>query len=344
MSRAPGADTSDAEFIMSSNIMPRTRLATVAAFPKNYFLENLAVRSDNSVLVTALNHRELWYVPPSINGIQVEPQLLYTFPQFAMGIVEAEPDVFYISTSDIYTWHKSSLHRLDLRGWVPGNAVTSESVLRFSEPVRGLNGSCVIAPDVILLADCFASLIWRVDLSTDGGQPKARVWLKHDSMGYFPGQMKPEQPGVNGVQYAPKLNYLYYTATAKQLFMRVKVDPFTYDPAGEPELVGRGRMFDDFCVDQDGGFAYLTTHRQNTIDRLSLEPSRNTNARCSVAGDPFTDHLIGPSAGAWGRMPGEYGRTAYFTTDGGTASPPEGGVQTAKLVKAEFLPEEASGD
>ena len=103
-------------------------------------------------------------------------------------------------------------------------------------------------------------------------------------------------------------------------------------------------MFDDFCVDQDGGFAYLTTHRQNTIDRLSLEPSRNTNARCSVAGDPFTDHLIGPSAGAWGRMPGEYGRTAYFTTDGGTASPPEGGVQTAKLVRAEFLPEEASGE
>jgi hypothetical protein len=116
---------------MSSNVMPRTRLATVAAFPKNYFLENLAVRSDNSVLVTALNHKELWYVPPSSNGIQVEPQLLYTFPQFAMGIVEAEPDVFYISTSDIYTSHESSLHRLDLRGWVPGNAVTPESVLRF---------------------------------------------------------------------------------------------------------------------------------------------------------------------------------------------------------------------
>jgi hypothetical protein len=141
-----------------------------------------------------------------------------------------------------------------------------------------------------------------------------------------------------------ELNYLYYTATAKQLFMRVKADPFTYDPIGEPELVGGGRMFDDFCIDQDDGFAYLTTHRQNTIDLLSLEPSRNTNATCSVVGDPFTDHLIGPSAGTWGRMPGEYGRTAYFSTDGGTASPPEGGVHTAKLVRVEFLPEEASGD
>jgi hypothetical protein len=155
-------------------------------------------------------------------------------------------------------------------------------------------------------------------------------------MGYFPGQMKPEQPGVNGVKYAVKLNYLYYTNTAKQLFMRVKTDPDTFDPIGEPEFVGGGRMFDDFCIDQDGGFAYLTTHRQNTIDRLSLEPGQNTNGRFSVAGDPFTEELIGPSAGAWGRAPGEYGRVAYFTTDGGTASPPAGGARPAQLVRVEL--------
>src|ERR1700678_212170 len=329
------------EYIMSPSPVPQVSLTTVATFPKNYFLENLAVRSDNSVLVTALNHKELWYVPPSSNGIQVEPQVLYTFPQFAMGIVEAEPDVFYISTSDIYTWHESALHRLDLRGWIPGNAVTPESVLRFSGPVRGLNGSCVIAPDVILLADCFASLIWRVDLNTADGKPSARVWLRHESMGYYPGQMKPEQPGVNGVQYSPKRGYLYYTNTAKQLFMRVKVEPNTYGPVAEPEVVGGGRMFDDFCIDQVAGCAYLTTHRQNTIDRLSLDPTENSEKRISIAGDPFTPGLIGPSAGHWGRQSGEYGRLAFFTTDGGTASPPEGGPQPAKLVKVELLTEAA---
>jgi sugar lactone lactonase YvrE len=149
--------------------------------------------------------------------------------------------------------------------------------------------------------------------------------------------MKPEQPGVNGVQYSPKRGYLYYTNTAKQLLMRVKVDPATYDPVGEPEVVGGGRMFDDFCIDQDAGFAYLTTHRQNTIDRLSLEPAENSEERISIAGDPFSPGLIGPSAGHWGRQPGEYGRLAFFTTDGGTASPPEGGPQPAKLVKIELL-------
>ena len=33
-------------------------------------------------------------------------------------------------------------------------AVTPEAVLRFPEPVGGLNGSCVVAPGVILIADC----------------------------------------------------------------------------------------------------------------------------------------------------------------------------------------------
>ncbi|HWO35534.1 MAG TPA: hypothetical protein VNO32_42615, partial [Candidatus Acidoferrum sp.] len=59
--------------------------------------------------------------------------------------------------------------------------------------------------------------------------------------------------------------------------------------------------------------------------------------RISIAGDPFTPELIGPSAGHWGRRAGEYGRLAFFTTDGGTASPPVIGPQTAKLVKIELL-------
>ncbi|HME31793.1 MAG TPA: hypothetical protein VKG65_03475 [Terriglobales bacterium] len=154
-------------------------------------------------------------------------------------------------------------------------------------------------------------------------------------MSYFPGQLRPEQPGVNGVRYAPRANYLYYTATAKKLFMRVAVNPDTHEPSGEPELVLAGRMGDDFCIDEDAEVAYLTTHRQNTIDRVSLNPAKNSGFTQSVAGDPFTDQLIGPSSAAWGRAPGDYGRVAYFTTDGGTASPPPG-AQPAKVLRMRF--------
>lgn len=118
--------------------------------------------------------------------------------------------------------------------------------------------------------------------------------------------------------------------------MRLRVDPLTCDPAGEPECVAAGMMGDDFCLDENSGLAYIATHRENTIDRVSLTPSANKGFSESVAGDPISEKLIGPSSGAWGRGPGEYGRVAFFTSDGGTKSPPDGVVRTAKVLGVEF--------
>jgi hypothetical protein len=81
---------------------------------------------------------------------------------------------------------------------------------------------------------------------------------------------------------------------------------------------------------------YVTTHRENTIDRVPLEP--NSGSRRSVAGPPFTELLLGPSSGAWSRVPEEYGRVAYFTTDGGQTAPPPPDkiVRSAKVLRVEF--------
>ena len=322
---------------MSHNEAPQAQLTPVARFPVQYFLENLAVREDNSVLITVLNKNELWYVPPQSGDAEVEPVCIHTFDQPAAGIVEVEPNVFLVLCGNLYTTHESFAHRLDLRSWNPGSPLALELLCRFPEKARGLNGCCLLAPGVVLVADCFASLIWRLDLAADGSDPAIRVWLEHESMGYFPGKMKPEQPGVNGVRYAAKTNQLYYTATAKKLLMRVKVDPSTLEPAGAPELVVAGRMGDDFCIDEDAEIVYLTTHRQNTIDVVLMDPGLNSGFTQSVAGDPFTDKLIGPSSGAWRRSPGDYGRVAYVTMDGGTASPPPDGVaRPAQVVRVDF--------
>ncbi len=315
----------------------QAKLTTVASFPRHYFLENLAIRADHSVLVTVMNHKELWYVPPVNADLPVEPSHMFTFAEHATGIIEAGLDVFYIATSNLYTSHESYIHRLDLRGWTPGTPVDPEVILEFPGPVRGPNGICLIAPKSLLVADCFAGLIWRVDLPSAGGEPTARVWLKHDSMMHDPGGPMPDCPGVNGLKFAGKTNHLYYTSTMQRLFMRVLVDPETHEPAGKPEFVASGRMADDFCIDEDAGVAYLATHRQNTIDRVWLEPSRNGDTRHSVAGEPFTERLIGPTVGAWGRGPGEYGRVAYFMADGGTKSPPPDRiVRPATVLRVEF--------
>ena len=323
---------------MPSENLPQAKITTVASFPLKYFLENLAIRRDNSVLVSAMLTRELWYVPPVGGDVPVEPVCIHTFEQPTLGIVEIAPEVFYLHTCNLYTSHEGFLHRLDLRGWTPGTPVNPETVLRFPALARGLNGSCLIAPEILLIADCFAGLIWRVDFAEDDRKPTVQVWLKHASMDSDPLGPDWTQPGVNGLKLVTKTSYLYYTSTAKQLFMRVRVDPQTHEPAGEPEFVSGGRMADDFCVDEEAGVAYLTTHRQNTIDRVSLEPGENRDfERHSVAGNPFTELLIGPSAGAWGRGAGEEARrVAYFLSDGGTKSPPNSGPRPAKLSRVEF--------
>ncbi len=321
---------------MSHNKAPQAHLKTVAEFPKTYFLENLAVREDNSVLVTAMNHNELWYVPPADGDMEVEPTRLHTFDTPTTGLVEIAPNVFLMLAGNLYTTHESFIYKIDLTHWSPGQPIHPELFCRFPSEARGLNGCCLLKPGVLMVADCFASLIWRVDFTLDGGEPVVRVWKAHDSMGYYPGKMKPEQPGVNGIRYAARTHYLYYTATAKKLFMRIAVDPDSLEAKGEPEVVVAGRMGDDFCIDEDANVIYLATHRQNTIDVVSMDPGLNSGFTQSVAGDPFTEALIGPSGGAWGRKPGQQGRTAFFIMDGGTASPPPGGPQTAKLLRVDF--------
>ena len=315
------------------------KLTPVAFFPKGSFVENLAVRRDGSILVTILSSKELWYVPTPRDNLPVEPIPMYKFPYRTMGIVETEPDIFYLCTSEIYTTHESTLERLDLRGWKPGDEIHPKRVLKFGEPVGALNGACLVAPGVILIADARAGLIWRVDLTEDGMTGTARVWLQHESMAIDPNNaLIPPQPGINGVRYDSTTGFLYYTSTQRQLFMRVRVDSDTQNPVGSPEFVAGGTMADDFLIDEKAGVAYVTTHRENTIDCIVLKANGDNPPRDIIAGEPFDEKVVGPTSGAWRRGPGDYGRVAYFTTDGGTAAPlPDGIVRPAALLRVEFL-------
>ena len=162
------------------------------------------------------------------------------------------------------------------------------------------------------------------------------LWLKDSSMKPTFFSLFNKQPGINGLEYAEKSHFLYYTSTARRLFMRVRVDPTTLDAASAPELVARGHQWDDFAIDEHAGVAYITTHRENTIERVPLDP-HSGQAEQTVAGVPFDERLIGPSAFAWGRGLEGYGSVDYVTTDGGfTAPPPDGVVRPAKVLRIEL--------
>ena len=320
--------------------VPAVALTPVAYFPEKYFLENLAVRADGSVLITAVLQKELWCVPNPELGAEVPPVLLHTFEHPVTGIVEVDPDVFIVSMTEGYTSHESHLARIDLTAWTPGDPVTAEIIFTFDDRVRALNGSCLLGPGVMLAADCFAGFIWRIDLGPGARSATARIWLAHDTMAYDPDSEvpPPPQPGVNGVHYGPKTGYLYYTSTAQKVFMRVAVHPATLDPAGGAEFVAAIDNADDFCIDEAAGFAYVTRHRANTFDRVPLQPRHGSVVR-HLAGDPYNDALVGPSSAAWSRGPGDHGRVAYLTTDGSTTAPPDGVVRNAALLRVALRPQ-----
>ena len=266
--------------------------------------------------------------------MQASPVLVHAFEHPVTGIVEVDPDVFVISLTEGYTTHESHLARIDFTGWTPGDPVFPEIVYTFDDRVRALNGSCLLAPGTMLAADCFGGFIWRIDLGQDAKTTTARIWLAHDTMAMDADSevAPPPQPGVNGLRYASGTGYLYYTSTAQKDFMRVPVEPATLAPAGTAEFLAAIDNADDFCVDEHAGFAYVTRHRANTIDRVPLRPRHGSEVR-HIAGDPLVETLVGPSSAAWGRGPGEHGRVAYVTTDGGTTAPPDGVVRNATLVR-----------
>jgi hypothetical protein len=309
----------------------QAKLTVVAEFPAHFFLENMVVRADGSMLITVVNRKELWYVPAPSRTLPMQPQLLGSFEFNTTFIVEWKPERFLLGVADVYETRKARLYEIDLTAWSPGAPITPRLVLEFPKPWFGLNGAAFVAPNVMIAAGAVA-LLWRVDLSDDASA-SARIWLQHDSMKNRPGERKPEQPGTNGVQFSNRTGYLYYTTTSQQMMLRVNVDPTTHEATDLPEFIAGGRQWDDFFIDDEAGVAYVTTHRENTIDRVRLSHDGNRDGNTVVAGDPFTDVLVGPSAGRWGRAPGDYRRIAYVITDGGTAEPPDGVYRTAKVLR-----------
>ncbi len=280
------------------------------------------------------NRKELYCTPPPRAGAEVEPLLLHAFDALVGGVAELKSDLFVVLAGNVYTTHDNYAYTLNLRGWSPGEPVKPERILAFPPAVLGLNGCCALSPTTLLAADTFGGAIWRVDLGPGAGV-EARLWLKHGSMAHTPDTLPPPpQPGINGLRYSAETNHVYYTTTGQKLFMRVAIDPARLEPEGEPERLCGGGMYDDFCIDDRRGVAYLTVHRENRIDRAPLAPDGPPLR--PIAGDPFDPMLAGPSSAAWSRAPGEEDRVLFVTTDGGHTAPPDGVVRKAKVVRMEL--------
>ena len=104
--------------------------------PSDYFLENLVVRPDNSIILTVLNENELWYVPAQDADGSVTPIHAQTFEQNATGILEVDPDVLLEISCHFYGEASLRVHG-DLRSWSVGLPVHLERFYQFPEEANG---------------------------------------------------------------------------------------------------------------------------------------------------------------------------------------------------------------
>lgn len=191
--------------------------------------------------------------------------------------------------------------------------------------------------------DLFAG-IWRVELDVTQSPPtaKARVWLSDPTMA---GELTlPDfQPGVNGLKYSAVTQRVYYTSTQQRLFCQVRVNQQNLAPEGDVEVVAAGMQADDLIVDDTNSekpVAYVTTHRDNTVLKIALasrDQKRSTaedNVSIFLEGTDQDQTMLGPTAGSW--APGQVGKCAYFTADGGLKNVSGGFVKRAKVVRVDF--------
>jgi hypothetical protein len=131
---------------------PQARLTIVAEFPEHFFLENITVRADGSMLITVQNRKELWFAPAPDDVLPVRPSLLNAFEFNTTFIVEWKPERFLLGAADVYDTRETKLYEIDLRKWGPGARIAPRLLLEFPIPRAGLNGACFLAPNVLLAA------------------------------------------------------------------------------------------------------------------------------------------------------------------------------------------------
>ncbi|MCJ1264524.1 hypothetical protein MMC22_004396 [Lobaria immixta] len=256
-------------------------------------LENLAARSSGHLLLTSDDQANVYSYDPSKNVTS----LLYTFPESrsTLGIVEAAPDVFIVVVGkySLARARSFSVWSIDLNNYHENPIVNKITAIPEAE---ALNGMITIkrSPDLVLIADSFLGVIWRVNIKT-GNYSKA---IEH----VFLTSCNSESPfGINGIQtYDEKI---YFSNSAQRL----------------PLFTG----WDDFAIDWAGS-GWLATHA-NAVTQVTLG-GRQRN----FTGIP---DMLQPKSLVFGRGSLDAEKTLFVATEGNQTTPSQIFALDTRLIQ-----------
>ncbi|MBD2075440.1 gluconolactonase [Phormidium sp. FACHB-592] len=266
---------------------------SMATFPVNTFLENLAILPSGDIYLT--NH-EVGAV------VQLDPDgNLTTYAQLSgkvSGIAWIEPNQFLVNG-----WNAEG---------VPFVAVLADGAVPYLQTLpeaQFLNGITPLSSRSYLMADAYRGAIWSFDVTTKA----VELWLEHpllarsDETSTF--------PAVNGLKRFG--NRLYASNTQRLLLLQMPLDE-RLKPQ-EPEILIEGTNLDDFAFDVHGNL-YGATHVYNSVIRIDRDRRTTIIAQAEQG-------VTGCTAVAF------HGTDLYVVNNGGMFLPPATGVEPAQVVR-----------
>lgn len=316
---------------LASSASPLSPVSTLFEFPKESYIENLAVRSNGQILISDLSKPQLFLFDPAASG-QNEPILLHEFNESLglAGIAEYQPDVFAVIsgnasfTSNISSAGTWNVWSVDLRGveisTQHGNkGLSSPPVVRniaHVKPAQFLNGISVLsaADQTLLVGDVNGGVIWSLDIKSGHYE----VVVNNTFTVLYPSPPF-SASGVDGVHV--RGDSVYFTNFGNGTFNKM---PINQDgtSAGPVTTIAHTKgpldQFDDFTFDCDGN-AFLVTGGGNTIEMISADGKRQV----VIAGNLNSTAIAEPTSCAFGRGPHDKS-VLYVVTAGGMQTPVSG--------------------
>ena len=291
---------------------PNPTIRNIFTFPRNHFIENIAVRANSQLLVTSMSVPHLFAINPT--AATPNATIVHTFTNSTglAGIAEITPDLFALVTG---TWDLANTRaelgslavwtvNFNTRPGTPPKVKFVTQILNstiFNGLVRHPTN-----PRLLLAADSALGAVWRVDLLTGAYGVAFTSPLLTPTGTTWEGL----HLGINGLTASG--NTLYFTNSAQKFFGKVSINS-QGQPTGNIQIISNSTaaaanvVYDDIALDKKGN-AWIASHPDYAVG-VKLSNGNQWVIEDSVK-------LLNPTAAAFGRGSPRQEKTLYITNGG----------------------------
>ncbi|KAM7186293.1 hypothetical protein V8F33_011889 [Rhypophila sp. PSN 637] len=305
-----------ASAVMAQAVSPNPPIRNIFTFPRNHFIENIAVRSNSQLLVTSMSVPHLFAIDP--NAAVPNATIIHTFTNSTglAGIAEITPDVFALVTG---TWDLANTRAElgSLAVWkVNFNSLAGPQVSFLTQIANSTIFNGLVRhptnPRLLLAADSAIGAVWKVDLLTG----TYGVAFSSPLLTPTGTAMEGLHLGINGL--TARGNTLYFTNSAQKFFGKVTIN-WEGVPTGPIQIISNSTaapgtpgnvVYDDIALDRKGKVAWIASHPDYAV---GVRLNGNNHAQRVIQNSTL---LLNPTAAAFGRGSRKEERTLYITNGG----------------------------